>query len=44
MIRATLQELYGAEVAEAVTIQYGGSMNEKNAAELLSQSRTWTAV
>ena len=27
----------GAETAEAVTIQYGGSMNAKNAAELLSK-------
>ena len=36
-IRAVLAELYGAEVAEATTIQYGGSMNEKNAAELLAK-------
>ncbi len=36
-IRATLAEIYGAEVAETVTIQYGGSMNEKNAAELLAK-------
>ena len=36
-IRDALCELYGAEVAEATTIQYGGSMNEKNAAELLSK-------
>ena len=34
-IREALKELYGEEVAEATTIQYGGSMNEKNAAELL---------
>ena len=34
-IRESLKELYGEEVAEATTIQYGGSMNEKNAAELL---------
>ena len=36
-IRNVLVELYGSEVAEATTIQYGGSMNEKNAAELLSK-------
>ncbi|MGN0598321.1 MAG: triose-phosphate isomerase [Oscillospiraceae bacterium] len=36
-IRATLAKLYGAEVADAVTIQYGGSMNAGNAAELLSK-------
>ena len=29
--------MYGADVAETVTIQYGGSMNEKNAADLLSK-------
>ncbi len=37
VIRATLAELYGNEVAEATTIQYGGSMNDANAAELLAQ-------
>ena len=36
-IRATIRALYGARVARSVTIQYGGSMNEKNAAELLAQ-------
>ena len=36
-IRAIVRKLYGARVARAVTIQYGGSMNAKNAAELLSQ-------
>ncbi len=36
-IRATLAKLYGADVAEAVTIQYGGSMNAANAAELVSK-------
>ena len=36
-IRATIRSLYGARVARSVTIQYGGSMNEKNAAELLAQ-------
>jgi triosephosphate isomerase len=29
--------MYGADVAETVTVQYGGSMNDKNAAELLSK-------
>ena len=32
-----VRKLYGARVARAVTIQYGGSMNAKNAAELLAQ-------
>ena len=36
-IRKVLAALYGEEVAESVTIQYGGSMNEKNAAELLAK-------
>ncbi len=36
-IRAVVRKLYGARVARAVTIQYGGSMNAKNAQELLSQ-------
>ena len=35
-IRATIRALYGARVARSVTIQYGGSMNPGNAAELLS--------
>ena len=37
LIRDTLCELFGAETAEKVSILYGGSMNAKNAAELLSQ-------
>lgn len=37
-IRAALAKLYGQDVADSVTIQYGGSMNPKNAAELLAQS------
>ena len=37
VIRKVLVELYGEDVAEATTIQYGGSMNEKNAAELLAK-------
>jgi len=36
-IRTIIRKLYGARVARAVTIQYGGSMNPKNAYELLSQ-------
>ncbi|MCQ2424476.1 MAG: triose-phosphate isomerase [Clostridia bacterium] len=36
-IREVLAEIYGEEVAEATTIQYGGSMNDKNAAELLAK-------
>ena len=37
VIRQVLVELYGEEVAEATTIQYGGSMNDANAAELLAK-------
>ena len=37
VIRKVLVELYGEEVAEATTIQYGGSMNDANAAELLAK-------
>ena len=37
VIRATVAKLYGAEAAEEITIQYGGSMNEKNADELLKK-------
>jgi len=36
-IRAVIRKMYGARPARAVTIQYGGSMNPKNAAELLAQ-------
>ncbi len=36
-IRTTIRHLYGARVARSVTIQYGGSMNPKNAEELLAQ-------
>ncbi|MCL2513247.1 MAG: triose-phosphate isomerase [Oscillospiraceae bacterium] len=35
-IRDLIGELCGAAAAEAVAVQYGGSMNAKNAAELLS--------
>ena len=36
-IRDCLREKYGARAARGITIQYGGSMNAKNAAELLAQ-------
>ena len=36
-IRTVIRSLYGARVARSVTIQYGGSMNGENAAELLAQ-------
>ena len=38
VIRATIAKLYGAEAAEEITIQYGGSMNDANAAELLAKA------
>jgi triosephosphate isomerase len=37
IIRVELDALFGADVAEATRIQYGGSVNEKNAVELLGQ-------
>lgn len=37
IIRNVLADKYGSDVAEAVTIQYGGSMKPDNAAELLSK-------
>ncbi|MCI8388192.1 MAG: triose-phosphate isomerase [Clostridiales bacterium] len=37
IIRGVIAKLYSAEAAEAFTVQYGGSMNAKNAAELLSK-------
>lgn len=36
-VRKAIAEVYGEEVAQTVTIQYGGSMNAKNADELLSK-------
>ena len=36
-IRGVIRKGYGARTARAVTILYGGSMNAKNAAELLSK-------
>jgi triosephosphate isomerase len=35
-IRSVVNELYGMEVAQNMRILYGGSMNERNAAELLT--------
>ena len=37
IIRDTICGLYGSDVAEKIRIQYGGSMNDANAAELLSK-------
>ena len=37
LIRKVVCGLYTPEIAEALTIQYGGSMNDGNAAELLSK-------
>ena len=37
IIRSVVAGLYGGAAAEGLTIQYGGSMNAKNAAELLAQ-------
>lgn len=37
-IRSTIAKLYNQEAADGVTIQYGGSMNNENAAELLSKT------
>jgi triosephosphate isomerase len=36
-IRATVAQVYGKDTADALTIQYGGSMNAANAEELLAQ-------
>lgn len=37
-IRAAVKEAFGAETADAVRIQYGGSMNPKNVAGLMAKS------
>ena len=37
IIRNVLAEKYGAKAAEGTTIQYGGSMNAQNSAELLAK-------
>ena len=36
-IRETVCEVYGKDAADAVTIQYGGSVNAKNSAELFAK-------
>ena len=36
-IRDVVRQLYGARLARAVSVLYGGSMNTANAAELLAQ-------
>ena len=36
-VRAAIAEAYGADAAEKVTVQYGGSMNAKNADELVDK-------
>ena len=36
-IREVVKKIYGSKAARAIIIQYGGSMNAKNAAELLAQ-------
>ncbi len=37
VIRRTVAALYSVDAAEELTVQYGGSMNDSNAAELLSK-------
>ena len=37
VIRNTIKSLYGEKAAEEIIIQYGGSMNAGNAAELLAK-------
>lgn len=36
-IRSVVKELYGAKIADAMRIQYGGSMNAKNVDSLMAQ-------
>lgn len=36
VVRDCIQELYNKEAADAIRIQYGGSMNPKNASELMA--------
>ena len=36
-VRAAVAEMFGADIANKTVVQYGGSMNDKNAAELLSK-------
>ena len=37
LVRATVAEVAGAEAADAVRIQYGGSVKPSNAVELMGQ-------
>ncbi|WP_040197000.1 triose-phosphate isomerase [Candidatus Soleaferrea massiliensis] len=37
IIRVLIEKLYGKQAADGITIQYGGSMNAKNADELVAQ-------
>ena len=37
-IRTVIAKLYDEEAAEGITIQYGGSMNAKNADELVAKT------
>ncbi len=37
VIRGVIAKIYDQEAADGITIQYGGSMNAKNAAELVAQ-------
>ncbi len=37
IIRSVIASLYDAKAADGITVQYGGSMNAKNAAELLAK-------
>ena len=36
-VRAAIAEVYGSDIAETVTVQYGGSMNATNADELVAK-------
>ena len=36
VIRKAIEDVYGKSVSDAVRIQYGGSMNAKNASELMA--------
>ena len=36
-VRAAVAEVYGEDAAQALTVQYGGSMNAGNAEELLAK-------
>jgi len=38
VIRSVIAELYGNDAAEEITVQYGGSMNDANAKELLRKA------